>query len=154
MVSTAPDERKKVKPKSERVQVILPSRLAARVRSTVPIRQRSAFIADAVETAISREEQMRRQQRELEAAIWSDDDYPYLNTREDISEWRDAIWSGEDPHAVLRAKYAKQGVVTKRDYTLWLETWRATDDPAAAFRAVKRSKPAIKLEGVKRRRSA
>ncbi len=134
-----------------RVQVILPSGLAERVRSTVPVRERSAFIASAVEAAMAREEQIARQQREPKAAIWADDDYPYLNTPDDIREWREAIWSGQDPAAVLRDKYAKRGVTTKRDFATWLKTWRTTDDAEAAFREVKSTKTSTPA---KRRHSA
>ena len=127
---------------SERIQVVLPSKLAARVRARVPVRERSSFIAAAVANAIDREEQMERQQLEPDGAIWSDEDYPYLNTVDDIRDWREAIWSGQDPHQVLRQKYAKLGVVSKRDFRTWLKAWRATADARKAFQAVRASKKA------------
>ena len=136
---------------SVRMQVVLPSKLAAQVRARIPVRERSAFIAGAVANAIDRAEQMERQQVEPEGQIWRDQDYPYLNTPDDIQDWREAIWSGRDPHDVLRRKYAKQGVVTKHEFRTWLKVWRDTNDPIKAFDVVRATKRAKRPAAGRRR---
>jgi hypothetical protein len=136
--------------KSQRMQVIMPAPLAKRLRERVPPRGRSAYIARAVEQAIDAEEQMKKQQLEPEGQIWGDEDYPYLNTADDIRDFREAIWSGDDPHQVLRRKYAKGGVSTKRDFKAWLQVWRETGDPNKAFAVVATGKKPPVRRDVKR----
>lgn len=92
---------------TERIQVVLPKQVAGDLRKRVPARKRSAFIAESVANRLLAER--RRELLTREEPGWSDADYPYLNTSEDIRIWLRAIRSGEDAEALLQEHYRKQG---------------------------------------------
>jgi hypothetical protein len=89
-----------------RIQVILPAEVANSLQEMIPVRQRSAFVSEAVEQSLM----AAGRRRAIDAAFgaWRDKDYPLLNSPEDIEIWRDAIWAGEDPDEALRSAYRKK----------------------------------------------
>ena len=85
---------------TERVQVVLPKKLAGQLRERVPARKRSAWIADAIEDRLLAEP--RREAIDRAFGSWKDEDFPGLDTPEDIEAWRDALWLGKAPESTLR----------------------------------------------------
>lgn len=70
---------------NQKITLSLPTNLVERLKALVPPRQRSAFVAEALQERLEEEET----QRVLEetAGIWSDEDYPEFATDEDIDRW-------------------------------------------------------------------
>ena len=70
---------------TQKITVTLPSALIARLDAHVPPRQRSRFIAKAVESRLAIEEQMIVV--EETAGIWTEESHPELKTEKDIDAW-------------------------------------------------------------------
>jgi hypothetical protein len=70
---------------TRKVTVSLPISLVDRLDDKVPPRQRSAFIARAIERQLAIEEQATA--LEEAAGAWPDEDYPDLETEEAIDRW-------------------------------------------------------------------
>jgi len=70
---------------TQRITVTLPKPLLQRLRERVPPRQRSAFIAEAVEEKLALEEQAVA--IEEAAGCWRDEDHPEMRTEEEIDRW-------------------------------------------------------------------
>lgn len=81
---------------TQKVTVILPRSLLERLREHVPPRQRSAFIAEAVEEKLALQEQLAA--IEETAGCWSDEDHPELRTDEDIDRWLAELRNSWDAH--------------------------------------------------------
>ncbi len=82
---------------SRKVTVTLPKSLLARLDAMVPRRQRSRFIAEAIQEQIAMLEQAEA--IEEAAGSWTDEKYPELLTTEDIDNWLKALrgnWEPED----------------------------------------------------------
>ena len=71
--------------KAQKITVTLPRELIKRLDGRVPSRQRSRFIANAIESQLAIEEQLAA--LEETAGIWTDDNYPDLKSDEDIDLW-------------------------------------------------------------------
>jgi len=69
----------------QKMTVTLPEPLLNRLREHVPPRQRSAFIAEALEEKLALEEQLAA--IEEAAGCWGDEDHPEMGTDEEIDEW-------------------------------------------------------------------
>jgi len=69
----------------QKVTVSLPKSLLERLRERVPGRQRSSFIAAALEERLALEDQLEA--IEESAGSWSGEDYPELVSDEDIDRW-------------------------------------------------------------------
>lgn len=69
----------------QKVTVSLPASLLERLRERVPPRQRSSFIAEAVEERLALEDQLDA--IEESAGCWKDEDHPELVTDEEIDAW-------------------------------------------------------------------
>ena len=81
-----------------KITLSLPSALVERLKATVPPRQRSAFVAEALQERLEEEETLAV--LEETAGIWSDEDYPEFATDQDIDRWlreRRASWTVPDP---------------------------------------------------------
>ncbi len=63
----------------------LPADLVEQLRALVPPRQRSAFVAEALQERLEWEETLAV--LEETAGIWSAEDYPEFATDEDIDRW-------------------------------------------------------------------
>lgn len=83
---------------SEKVTVSFPKDLLVRLRALVPARQRSAFIADAVEYKVRLLEQVEA--IDESAGAWKDEDHPELRTEEDIERWLAEMRRSWDNHMV------------------------------------------------------
>lgn len=70
---------------TKKITVALPTSLLIRLSDRVPSRQRSHFIARAVEERLDIEEQLAV--LEETAGAWSDEKYPELSSEEDIDLW-------------------------------------------------------------------
>lgn len=70
---------------TQKITVTLPRRLLKELDAVVPVRERSQFIAQAVQEQLAIIEQA--QAVEESAGAWSDDAYPELNSDEKIEEW-------------------------------------------------------------------
>ena len=69
----------------QKVTVSLPKSLLERLKERVPGRQRSSFIAAALEERLAMEDQLEA--IEESAGSWSGEDYPELVSDEDIDRW-------------------------------------------------------------------
>jgi len=69
----------------QKVTVSLPKSLLERLRERVPGRQRSSFIAAALEERLALEDQLEAIKES--AGSWSGEDYPGLVSDEDIDRW-------------------------------------------------------------------
>jgi metal-responsive CopG/Arc/MetJ family transcriptional regulator len=74
-----------VQTETEKVTVVLPKALLARLREHVPARQRSRFIVEALEERLALEEQVAA--LEESAGAWSDQNHPEMSTSADIDRW-------------------------------------------------------------------
>lgn len=72
-------------PETTKITVALPTSLLTRLSDRVPSRQRSRFIALAVEERLDIEEQLAA--LEETAGVWPDERYPKLSTEENIDRW-------------------------------------------------------------------
>ena len=72
-------------PETTKITVALPTSLLARLSDRVPSRQRSRFIALAVEERLDIEEQLAA--LEETAGAWPDEKYPELSSEEDMDRW-------------------------------------------------------------------
>lgn len=70
---------------AQKITVTLPRELIERLDDRVPSRQRSRFIANAIESQLAIEEQMAAV--EETAGIWTEEKHPDLKTEEDIDAW-------------------------------------------------------------------
>ncbi|HLB22589.1 MAG TPA: hypothetical protein VJP07_00695 [Dehalococcoidia bacterium] len=95
------------RPLTQRVQVVLPTKIAEMLRKEVPARQRSAFVAECLEERLLIVKRKRLLARET--PIWPDKDFPHLNTTSDTLAYLDAIRTGKDPAKVLKARYDALG---------------------------------------------
>ncbi len=86
---------------TERIQVVLPRKLAGEVRRQVPARTRSAWIAKAIQDRLMAERRLEAIDRAF--GTWSDEDFPNLGSEEDIEAWRMALWSGNESGTALMA---------------------------------------------------
>lgn len=69
----------------QKLTISLPVTLAERLRTLVPPRKRSLFIAEAVEEQLALEEQVVA--LETTAGIWKDENHPDMQTDEEIDQW-------------------------------------------------------------------
>ena len=79
---------------TKKITLSLPSTLVERLKATVPARQRSAFVAQALLDRLEEEETLAV--LEETAGIWSDEKYPEFATDKDIDRWlreRRASWT-------------------------------------------------------------
>lgn len=87
---------KVAKPTHRKVTVSLPTELIDRLDELIPTRQRSRFIADAIEDRVIVTEQLAV--LEETAGAWSDENHPDLDSPEAIERWvRDLRKSWERP---------------------------------------------------------
>ena len=70
---------------AQKITVTLPRELIERLNDRVPSRQRSDFIANAIESQLAIEEQLAAV--EETAGIWTEEKHPELKTEEDIDVW-------------------------------------------------------------------
>lgn len=70
---------------TQKVTVSLPASLLERLKERVPSRQRSSFIADAVEERLALEDQWDA--IEESAGSWKDQDHPELMSDVEIDAW-------------------------------------------------------------------
>lgn len=70
---------------TQKITVSLPKSLSEQLKERVPPRQRSSFIAEAVEERLALEDQLDA--IEESAGCWKDEDHPELMTDEDIDTW-------------------------------------------------------------------
>ncbi len=75
-----------------KMTVTFPEFLLKRLRERVPPRQRSAFIAAAVEEKLALEEQIKA--IEEAAGAWKDENHPEMQTAADVERWRAELWGG------------------------------------------------------------
>ncbi|MFQ6101005.1 MAG: CopG family transcriptional regulator [Anaerolineae bacterium] len=68
-----------------KITLSLPTTLVERLKALVPPRQRSAFVAEALQERLEEEETLAV--LEETAGILSAEDYPYWDTDEDIDRW-------------------------------------------------------------------
>ena len=73
----------------QKITVMLPEALLARLREHVPARQRSRFILEAIEERLALEEQIAALAET--AGAWSDQNHPEMRTDEDIDHWLDDL---------------------------------------------------------------
>ena len=77
---------------TERLQVVVPKKLAGKLRKRVPARKRSAWIVEAIEDRLTAESRIEAIDRSF--GTWTDEDFPGLDTAEDIKAWRASLWGG------------------------------------------------------------
>lgn len=82
---------------TQKVTVVLPTTLLARLAAHVPTRQRSRFILEAIEERLAMEEQISA--LEESAGAWSDERHPELKTDADIDRWLAEIRGSWRPDA-------------------------------------------------------
>ena len=70
---------------AQKITVTLPRELVERLDVRVPSRQRSRFIANAIESQLAIEEQLAA--LEETAGIWTEENYPNLKSDKDIDSW-------------------------------------------------------------------
>jgi Mg/Co/Ni transporter MgtE len=87
---------KVARPTHRKVTVSLPIDLIDRLHELIPARQRSRFIADAIEERVAVTEQLAV--LEETAGAWSDKNHPDLNSPEAVEQWvRDLRKSWDRP---------------------------------------------------------
>jgi Arc/MetJ-type ribon-helix-helix transcriptional regulator len=70
---------------TQKITLSLPTPLVERLKAQVPPRQRSTFVAEALQEWLEREETLAI--LEETSGLWSDEDYPEFATDEDIDRW-------------------------------------------------------------------
>jgi predicted transcriptional regulator len=90
---------KPTKLQSQKITVSLPEELVNRMNEIIPTRQRSRFIAEALEERLALVEQAIA--IEEGAGIWKDEDYPHLATDDDIEQWIRELRSGRNVSKVV-----------------------------------------------------
>ena len=68
-----------------KITLSLPTTLVEQLKALVPPRQRSAFVAEALQERLEEAETLAV--LEETAGIWSDKDYPEFATDKDIDRW-------------------------------------------------------------------
>ena len=84
---------------SQKITVSLPEELINRMNEIIPARQRSRFIAEALEERLALAEQALA--IEEGAGIWKDEDYPHLATDDDIEQWIRELRGGHSAAKVI-----------------------------------------------------
>jgi hypothetical protein len=131
---------------TERIQVVLPRKLAGQMRKRVPARTRSAWIAEAIQDSLMAERRLEACDRAFGA--WSEADFPGLGAAEDIAAWR-RLCGQEEPGTTPTAPPAR-----KRRAALCLITDRlelssaegAADGGPRLFRAVARRATCLRAD--------
>ncbi|MCA9998461.1 MAG: hypothetical protein KDE56_22015 [Anaerolineales bacterium] len=85
-------------PKQKKITVTLSETLVQRLDKRIPARQRSHFIALAIENQLAIEEQLVALAET--AGAWADKDYPEMQSDTDIDAWLTnlrASWQAPDP---------------------------------------------------------
>jgi Arc/MetJ-type ribon-helix-helix transcriptional regulator len=70
---------------TKKITVTLPNKLIQRLQKQVPVRQRSEFVAEALEEHLTLAEQVAA--LEESAGAWTEADHPELRTPEDVERW-------------------------------------------------------------------
>jgi len=70
---------------TKKITVTLPAALIRRLQKQVPARQRSEFVAEALEEHLTLAEQLAV--LEESAGAWTEADHPELRTPEDVEHW-------------------------------------------------------------------
>lgn len=70
---------------TQKMTVSLPKPLMERLKERLPARQRSSFIAEALEERLALEDQLEA--IEESAGCWESEDHPELMTDDDIDSW-------------------------------------------------------------------
>lgn len=70
---------------AQKITVTLPRELVERLDDRIPSRQRSRFIANAIESQLAIEEQLAALAET--AGLWTEENYPDLKSDEDIVAW-------------------------------------------------------------------
>ncbi|TAK64842.1 MAG: hypothetical protein EPO22_05415 [Dehalococcoidia bacterium] len=83
----------------ETIHVRLPSRLARRLRARVPAAgDRNEWLVAAIRQRLLSEAAVglasRLEAIERSFGTWTDEDFPGLDSAEDIKRWRAALWTG------------------------------------------------------------
>lgn len=68
-----------------RTTFVLPAEIAEKLKEFIPDRKRSEFVAEAIDQHLMK--MVYQQGRELSFGKWKDEDYPHLNTYEDIDNY-------------------------------------------------------------------
>jgi len=76
----------------QKVTVTLPKPLLERLDDFVPRRQRSRFIATAIQEQIAMLEQLAA--LDETAGLWTDENHPEMQTEDDIDRWLNQLRSG------------------------------------------------------------
>ncbi len=69
----------------QKITVVLPRTLLAKLDTYVPARKRSQFIAEAIEDRLALAEQAAA--IDESAGAWSDENHPDLRTGDDVEHW-------------------------------------------------------------------
>ena len=77
----------------ERIEIRLPKKLARRLRAPSPAGGRSAWIAEAIDDRLRPVSRLEATNRSF--GTWTDEDFPGLDTVDDIERWRASLWSGK-----------------------------------------------------------
>jgi predicted transcriptional regulator len=76
----------------QKVTVTLPKKLLKRLDEIIPNRQRSRFIATAIQEQLAMLEQLAA--LEESAGAWTDENHPEMQTEADIDRWLAQLRSG------------------------------------------------------------
>jgi len=68
-----------------KIQIVLPDALAQGLKSAIPVRKRSQFIAEAIESKLR--SMKFRQALKTSAGCWSDKNHPDLKNQKDINRY-------------------------------------------------------------------
>lgn len=82
---------------AQKITVTIPSALLNRLNESIPKRQRSEFIVEAIEERLALEEQYVA--IEEAAGAWTDEHHPEMRSEEDIDNWLIEFrkgWSSQD----------------------------------------------------------
>jgi metal-responsive CopG/Arc/MetJ family transcriptional regulator len=70
---------------TKKITVTLPAALIRRLQKQIPARQRSEFVAEALEEHLALAEQLTA--LEESAGTWTEADHPELRTPDDVERW-------------------------------------------------------------------
>lgn len=70
---------------TKKITLTLPEALIQRLQKQVPVRQRSEFVAEALEEHLALAEQLDA--LEESAGVWAEADHPELRTPDDVERW-------------------------------------------------------------------
>lgn len=79
----------KVHPEFQKITITLPAVVLARLNEMVPARQRSRFIAEALEERLALAEQVRA--LDETAGSWLEENHPDMANEAAIDQWLDAL---------------------------------------------------------------